>query len=288
MKKIKIKNEKLTFTILIILLFIIFLLYYNFVFSTVLARNNFANEMIELADENENSIFNIQKILLYSSANAIDNSQNHSLKNMSICQFTDLSIYIDNLGHVSDLTDENTIKNLYIDGIVMNSSADLGNKVLNYKNPLDFGKYKNIQEPNNGRIDFNIVNTNSENENNDYSKPTFYTDCSNPITLGYLNKDILTNYSVSQDTSTVSFNGKVLKEANINIDDINYNLSFKIHIVNNLNQKFVYNMNLSVNLNDENGGIYNGYILKGKNTSGNKFRFFKELNKEFDKNEGQI
>ena len=65
MKKIKIKNEKLTFTILIILLFIIFLLYYNFVFSTVLARNNFANEMIELADENENSIFNIQKILLY-------------------------------------------------------------------------------------------------------------------------------------------------------------------------------------------------------------------------------
>lgn len=288
MKKIKIKNEKLTFTILIILLFIIFLLYYNFVFSTVLARNNFANEMIELADENENSIFNIQKILLYSSANAIDNSQNHSLKNMSICQFTDLSIYIDNLGHVSDLTDENTIKNLYIDGIVMNSSADLGNKVLNYKNPLDFGKYKNIQEPNNGRIDFNIVNTNSENENNDYSKPTFYTDCSNPITLGYLNKDILTNYSVSQDTSTVSFNGKVLKEANINIDDINYNLSFKIHIVNNLNQKFVYNMNLSVNLNDENGGIYNGYILNGKNTSGNKFRFFKELNKEFDKNEGHI
>ena len=277
MKKIKIKNERLVFTILIISLFILFLLYYNFVFSTVLARNTFANEMIEIADENENSIFNIQKILLYSSANAIDNSENQSLKNMSICQYTDLSIYIDNTSYISDLTNENTIKELYIDSIVATSSADIGTKFLNYKNPLDFGKYKNIQFPQNGRIDFNIVNTNSENENNDYSKPTFYTDCSNPITLGYLNKDILTNYSVSQDSSSVSFNGKVLKEANIDLNDINYNLSFKIHIVNNLNQKFVYDMNLDVNLNDNNGGIYNGYVYKGKNTSGNEYRFFKEI-----------
>ncbi len=61
-----------------------------------------------------------------------------------------------------------------------------------------------------------------------------------------MNKDILTNYAVSQDANTVSFNGKVLKEANINLEDINYTLSFKIHIVNNLNQKFVYQMNLNV------------------------------------------
>lgn len=277
MKKIKIKNEKLVFSILIISLFVLFLLYYNFVFSTVFARNNFANEMIEIADENENSIFNIQKILLYSSANAIDNSKDNSLKNMSICQYSDLSIYIDNTSYISELTNENTIKKLYIDSIVMNSSADIGTKILNYKNPLDFGKYKNIQFPDNGRIDFNIINTNTENENTDYSKPTFYTDCSNPITLGYLNKDILTNYSVSENSSTVSFNGKVLKEANIDLSTINYNLSFKIHITNNSNQKFVYNINLNADLNDANGGIYNGYIFKGKNTSGNEFRFFKEF-----------
>ena len=133
MKKIKIKNEKLVFSILIISLFVLFLLYYNFVFSTVFARNNFANEMIEIADENENSIFNIQKILLYSSANAIDNSKDNSLKNMSICQYSDLSIYIDNTSYISELTNENTIKKLYIDSIVMNSSADIGTKILNYK-----------------------------------------------------------------------------------------------------------------------------------------------------------
>lgn len=277
MKKIQIKNEKLIFKVLIIALFIIFLLYYNFVFSVTLARNSFANQMIEISEQNENSIFNIQKILLYSNANAIDNSENHSLKNMSICQYTDLSIYIDNTSYIPDLTDENTIKELYIDDIKATTPNDIGTKIVNYKNALDFGKYKKIQPAENNRIDFNIISTNDANESTDYSRPTFYTDCSNPITLGYMNKDILTNYSVSQDSNSISFNGKVLKEANINLDDINYVLSFKIHIVNNLNQKFVYNMNLSVDLNDNNGGIYNGYIYKGKNTSGNEYRFFKEL-----------
>ena len=277
MKKIQIKNEKLIFKVLIIALFIIFLLYYNFVFSVTLARNSFANQMIEISDQNENSIFNIQKILLYSNANAIDNSENHSLKNMSICQYTDLSIYIDNTSYISDLTDENTIKELYIDNIEVTTPTDMGTKIVNYKNALDFGKYKKIQPAENNRSDFNIISTNDANESTDYSKPTFYTDCSNPITLGYMNKDILTNYSVSQDSNSISFNGKVLKEANIKLDDINYVLSFKIHIVNNLNQKFVYNMNLNVDLNDNNGGIYNGYIYKGKTTSGNAYRFFKEL-----------
>lgn len=277
MKKFKIRNERLFFSLLIITLFIVFLLYYNLVFSVVLARNSFANEMIEIADENENTIFNIQKILLYSSANAIDHSEDQSLKDMSICQYTDISIYLDNTSTISELTDENTVKQLYIDNIVITSNADKGTKILNYKNPLNFGKYKMIEEPQNNRIDFNIVNTNSENENNDYANPTFYTDCSNPISLGYLNKDILTNYSVSQDANTVSFNGKVLKEANVNLEDINYTLSFKIHIINNLNQKFIYNMKLNVGLNDDNGGIYNGYIYRGKNTSGNEYRFFKEI-----------
>ena len=133
MKKFKIPNERLFFTILIIALFIIFLLYYNLVFSVVFARNAFANEMIEIADENEDTIFNIQKILLYSSANAVDNSEDQSLKDMSISQFTDISIYIDNTSTISELTDENTVKQLYIDSIVATSNSDIGTKILNYK-----------------------------------------------------------------------------------------------------------------------------------------------------------
>ena len=276
-KKIQLKNERLVFAILLITLFIVFILYYNFVFSEVLSRNSFANQMIEIADENENPIFSVQRILLYSSANAIDNSDDLSLKNMSISQYTDISIYIDNLATISELTDENTIRELYIDNISMKSNADIGTKFLNYKNPLNFGKYEDINLPENNRIDFNIVNTNSENENHDYSNPTFYTDCSNPISLGYLNKDILTNYSATQEVNTVSFNGKVLQEANVNLNDISYILSFRINIINNLGEKFVYNMSLNVNLNDDNGSIYNGYVYKGINASGKEYQFFKEM-----------
>ena len=138
MKKInfKIKNVRLAFTLLIILAFIVLLLYYHFVLSPSFAKSNFTNQMIEIADENENSIFNVQKILLYSSANAISNSKDQSLKDMSICQYTDLSIYIDNSQSSSELTDENSVKELYIDNIVMTSNVDKGTKILNYKNEI--------------------------------------------------------------------------------------------------------------------------------------------------------
>ena len=273
----KIKNVNLAFAILIISLFVIFLLYYHFILLTSFAKNKFTNQMVEISDENENSIFNIQKILVYSSATAVDNSEDQSLKDVSISQFSDISIYIDNTSYITDLTNENTIKELYIDNIVINSNSDKGSKMLNYKSPLTFGKYSSLETPSNNRIDFNIVNTNSENEKHDYNTPTFYTDCSNPITLGYLNKDLLTNYSVNDSANTISFNGKVLKEANVDLNDVNYTLNFNIHIVNNLNQKFSYNMSLNVDLNDDNGGIYNGYVYRGKTTSGKEYRFFKEM-----------
>ena len=273
----KVKNVKLAFVILIVISIILILLYSHFVLSKSITKDDFASDMIQISDNNEETVFSIQKITLYSSANAIDNSKDQSLRDVSICQYSDLAIYIDNGQSSSELTDKNTIKELYIDNIFMTSKLDNGTKILNYKNPLNFGKYKDIEEPTNNRIDFKIINTNQENESNNYDEPTFFTDCSNPINLGYLNKDILTNYSVSADSSTVSFNGKVLKEANISLDDINYTLNFTIHIVNNLNEKFSYNMNLDVNLDDNNGGIYNGYSYKGKTTTGNQYRFFKEV-----------
>ncbi len=272
----KIKNVKLAFVLLIIAAIAVLLLYYIFVFSNLVSRHNFANQMVEISDENEQTVFSIQKIMLYSSANAVDNSENQSLNNMSISQFSDISLYIDNSKISSDLTDENTIKELYIDNISLSTQSENGTKILNYKNPLNFGKYQNVEQASNNRIDFKIINTNQENESNNYDEPTFYSDCSNPISLGYLNKDLLTNYSVSDNSKTISFNGKVLKEANVNLDEIQPTLNFTIHIVNNLGEKFAYNMKLNIDLT----GIYDGYSFKGKNTSGTEYNFFKEINNQ--------
>ena len=270
----KIRNVKLAFVILIVLAIVLLIIYYNFIFAKAFAKNNFANQVEEISEENQNPIFSIQKIHLYNSANAVDNSEDQSLSNMAISQYSDISIFIDNGQTISDLTDENTVKELYIDNIEITSNSDNGTKILNYKNPLNFGKYQNISEPDKNRIDFNVVKTNEQNENNNYNEPTFYTDCSNPISLGYLNKDLLTNYSVSNENSAVSFNGKILEQANVSLDDINYTLNFTIHIINNLNQHFSYNMKLNVDLS----GIYDGYTYKGKDTSGRDYQFFKELN----------
>lgn len=274
-KKIKIKNEKTIITIFIIALLILSFLYYHLIFYKIYAKNTFANDAVNIAEQNENPIFTVQRILLYSSATAIDNTKEQSLENISISQFSDIAIYIDNTSTISELTDENTIKELYIDNININFDIENGERFINYKNPLDFGEYKELNKTD--RIDFKIINTNSQNENSNYSEPTFYTDCSNPISLGYMNKDLLKNYSVSPDKKTVSFNGKVLQEANVNLDDLKCSISFTINIVNNLNQKFVHTMTIDLDLNDDNGGIYNGYVYKGKNLNGIENSFFKEI-----------
>ena len=78
------------------------------------------------------------------------------------------------------------------------------------------------------------------------------------------------------NSKTISFNGKVLKEANVNLDEIQPTLNFTIHIVNNLGEKFAYNMKLNIDLT----GIYDGYSFKGKNTSGTEYNFFKEINNQ--------
>ena len=274
-KKIKIKNEKTIFTVIIIALLILSFLYYHLIFYKIYAKNTFANDAVNIAEQNENPIFTVQRILLYSSATAIDNTKEQSLENISISQFSDIAIFINKNNKISELTDENTIKELYIDNINITSNVQNGERFINYKNPLDFGEYKELNKAD--RIDFKIINTNSENENSNYSEPTFYTDCSNPISLGYMNKDLLKNYSVSPDKKTVSFNGKVLQEANVNLDDLKCSISFTINIVNNLNQKFVHTMSIDLDLNDDNGGIYNGYVYKGKNLNGIENSFFKEI-----------
>ena len=275
MKKIKIKHHKTVLTILILILCILAFLYYDLIFSVSYAKDEFSNQVEKIAEQNENPIFKIQKILIYSSANAIDKSENESLQDLSILQYSDIAITIDNTSTVYDLTSENTIKELYIDNISITTGSDKGHQYVNYKSALDFAKYKEIEPLNNDKIEYNIVSTNDENSHTDYETPTFYADCSNPITLEYMNEDIITNYSASSDSNTISFNGKVLQEAGIDLNDINYNLNFTIHIVNNLNEEFICPVRLQVDLSGDDGGIYKGYKYDNTSVSGYEYNFIK-------------
>ncbi len=275
MKKIKIKHHKAVFTILILLLCILLFLYYDLIFRTSYAKDEFSTQVEKIAEQNENPIFKIQKILIYSSANAIDKSENESLQDLSILQYSDIAIYLDNTSTVYDLTNENTVKELYIDNISIQTGSDKGHQYVNYKSPFEFAEYKDIEELNSDKIEYNIVSTNDQNNHTDYATPTFYTDCSNPITLEYMNENIVTNYATSSDSNTISFNGKVLQEAGIDLNDINYSLNFTIHIVNNLNEEFICPVRLKVDLSGDDGGIYKGEKNENISVSGYEYNFIK-------------
>lgn len=277
-KKIRIKNTKIVFIVLILLL-IFCILSYSYLFYVSYSKDEFVNQSIKIAEGNELSVFKISKILLFSSGNAIDNSSNKSLQNLDICQYTDISIYIDNTSSISDLTTQNTVKELWIDNININTSnPSIGSPILNYKNPNSSGIFENLNQASNNRIDFNIVNTNEQNETADYSQPTFYTDCSNPISLGYINKGIVKNYSIHDDINSVVFNGKIFEQTGVNLEDIGYNLKFDIHIKNYDNDSFVYHANIDVNLNTDNKDILSGSLYETRNTTdGSEFIFFREV-----------
>lgn len=275
MRKIRIKHHKIVFTSFILILFVLSFLYYDLIFKTSFAKDSFSNQVVKIAEQNENPIFKIQKIIIYSSANAIDKSENESLQDLSILQYSDIAIYLDNTSTIYDITNENTVKELYIDNIHISTGSDKGHQYVNYKNALDFAKYKEIKELNNDKIEYTIVNTNNENNHTDYEVPTFYTDCSNPITLEYMNEDIITNYATSSDSNTISFNGKVLQEAGIDLQDVNYTLNFTIHLVNNLNETFICPVRLQVDLTGNDGGIYKGYKYDNTSVSGYEYNFIK-------------
>ena len=243
--KFKIKHPKLMLLLLLIIL-LLCILAYSYIFYASYCRNEFVNQSLKISEQNQLSVFKVNKILIYSSANAINNRSDNSLEDLNICQYTDIAIYIDNTSSISDLTTQNTVKELWIDNIKITPNSDLGSQVLNYKNLNNFGKFDNITSADNSRIDFNIVNTNEQNETSDYSTPTFYTDCSNPISLGYINSGIVKNYSIHDNINSVVLNGKLLQQANVNLSQIGYNLTFDIHIKNYDDDSFVYHSNIDV------------------------------------------
>lgn len=273
--KIRVKNEGKAVIIAFIALFIVVYCYWHFMIVPILQTNKFANQNAQFKQENDEPIFKIKEIMLYSSANGIDNSKDEVLKDLNVHQFTDISIIIDNKSYISDLSNKNTISELYIDNIKITKPNNKGQSALNYKNPYDFGIFKDTIEPTD-RIDFKILHTNEDNKDNDFSSPTFFTDCSNPITLGYLNKNVKENCEITKSNEKIEFNGKLLKAADIPIEDVAFKVNFQIHIKNSLEESYVYTVDLNVPLQDENSSIYDGYIFKVMHNQSKSYYFLKE------------
>ena len=195
-------SRKLLLLIDIILL-IVSIIAYKFIYNVETCKLIYAEQSEKFVSQNISPVFRIDKIVLYSSANWIDNS-NGKLRNIDISQFTDIEIFINNLNKVDTITPENTVSKLYIDKISIDCDETNGEKILNYKNPLNSGKFVDLENFFDDKISFKVPLTNEENENVDYNENTFYTDCSNPISLGYVNKNLLTGCMVDGTNASIS------------------------------------------------------------------------------------
>lgn len=273
MKKL-LKNTRLILIIDIILI-IISIISYKYILSTEINKRICIKDTLEFAEEINNPVFKIKQIILYSSAYAVDNSSGQKLQDINISQFTDMAIYIDN--NSEEITAKNTINELFIDNIEINTKSESGEKIFNYKNPLNIGKYVDLENYRDDGILFNVIHTNEENENSDYNNNIFYTDCSNPISLGYINKNLITNCKLSSEGS-ISFDGSILKSANIDLEEIGSEIKFTIHIINNLGEDYYCDVKINNELDSEEGGIYTGYIMRILNSEDGQYNFFKVKN----------
>ena len=242
--------------------------------NKIIKKNDFVKKSAKIAIKNETPAFSIKKIYLCSSANAIDLSTEQKLNKLDLYQYTDIAIYINNFKD-EGLTTKNTIKELYIDNISLDLDYNIGKTSLVYTNMLKIGSkqelaniIKNNKNIMQDRINFKIINNNEQNNQENYEEPTFYADCSNPITLKYINQ-LNREYSVTKGNSA-TFDGTILKKVGIKPEDINVKINFKINIVNHNDEIYTKWINFKLPLDD----IENGTSIKSKETEGKEYNFF--------------
>ena len=269
-------NKKILLLIDIILL-IISIFAYKKIYNEQLLKKRFENYAVKFAEEQEKPIFNVEKIILYNSAFAVDNSQEKIMENVDISQFTDIALYINNKNKSEEITPENTISEMYIDNIKININEKKGEKILNYKNPNSFGKFLLLDNYENNTINFNIIKTNQEKNSEEVLTNSFYTDCSDPITLGFINKNIIKGAKAGIESGIFTFNGSILKSANLDLEQLSGRINFNINLKNNYGEEFLCNCNIPIDLTQNEKEIYSGYSIKMENLEGINWEFIKKV-----------
>lgn len=257
---------KILITIALLVLCIVMITYIIKIYSV---NKEFSDSIAEISKLNYKTVFSIDRIYLYSSADAVSKETNKPIWDLDIYQFTDIALYINNRDE-NGVTYENTIKSLKIDNVKFNN-LETGTPKLYYKNVNDFAKL-NIVEENEIKenLEFEIINSGDA----DYSKPVLYSNCQNPITLEYVNSEIKEETKISDITNPLTYDGSLLKKGRISLSSIKCTLSFKITIENYYNQEFVATVYIDNPLEDtlNNTSIYDGKIIKNiENTNIVKF-----------------
>ena len=263
------RNKFITKLIITIALAILCIVTIVYIIGIYKVNSEFSSYIDGLSRLNSKTVFSIDRIYLYSSADATSNETTKPVWDLNVSQFTDIAIYINNRAE-NGVNYENTIKELTISNIKFNNLQS-GTPSLYYKNVNDFAKLTNLEENKiNDSLEFNIVNSGDA----DYTKPVIYSNCQNPITLEYVNTNIEEDTITSDISTPLTYDGSLLKKSGILLSQMKCTLSFTITIVNNYNQKFVATVYIDIPLEDSmsSASIYDGKLVKNiENTNLVKF-----------------
>ena len=269
-----IQNNQNFFIILFItiLLFTVLLLISIYVFSKYINKINFENDSIGFALKNEKTIFFIDEILLFSSSNSENSTSSANYFTLqNLYQYTDIAFFIKSSNNKK--TSKNTLKSLSITNINI-TNFSVGEPNLYFKSINNFSKAELI---NSNKIDTSLNFAITSSSDNELSTPVLYNNLANPITLSYINQNIKTDYTLTDTSIPISYDGSLLKRCNIPLASISSKLSFNINITNNLNEEYVSKFFIDIPLenvgtNNQISTIYSGNIhLK----SYNKFIFYR-------------
>lgn len=266
------KNIKVLIVLVVLIVSCLFLGFgYDMIHLDFKKKSSFEQDMTKRASYQEKNIFEINEILLFSSATATQNETiNKASWNVNVSQFSDMAIFIDHHPE-NGLTAENTIKELYIDDIEYLESPTLGTPILYYKNEKDFGKLSYVEENKiENDLRYTIIPYDQEK---DTSKPQIYDSSFSPICLGFVNENIKKNYTISDISTPLTYNGNILKRCNIGLNSIATRISFKLHIINQMDHHFVTAITLDIPLKNEDTTIYDGTLTR-KITDFSNIKFY--------------
>lgn len=261
------KIRLLIFFLLEMLVLIIVVFIYKNIFIKKQNINNLANSYVTFYQKNSNDNFQVNKTILYSSAygNNNMNSINKNDWSIEIYQYTDLAIYI------KPKNENFFVKKIWIDTLNVSTPPVIGNASVFYENPTNFGtEYIQKDFPFNEFLEFDIVNDKNELNEIQYNTPVFFSDCSIPLTLKYVNT-LAKNFNL-KTSYTLNQNGTILNNIISDTSVIESDFSFVVHLIDNNNSEYKTIVNITVPLkNTEKNILTNGNILEINKNINNVF-----------------
>ena len=269
MKKEKMKKGKFILTIITILLFFVVIFLAFLVIQKYILKKNFENDMLSFANKNQSTIFTVDSITLFSSADAgykTNTANNFTIQNLY--QYTDIAVFIKNTAEEDTL--ENTLKKVTIENIQFTNTPNLGEPKLYFKGINNFAKSDIVED---NLITDSFEFTISSSDEADLNTPTLYNNLANPLTFSYVNSNIKSDYTITDISSPITYDGSLLQKCNVNLEDIQCSLSFDILITNNLDQDFKTTVSIDIPLTSEDSSILDGNLTVKNDTTYQFYRY---------------